>query len=134
MSDINSVVLSGRITRDASNRVLSTGTAVSEFGFAINRRFKDREDTCFIDVKVWGKMAESIGQYLNKGKYIIIKGRLELETWETDGQKRSKIVVVAEDIAFTPGGHADNTPSVTVEATEPKVSQVKVNLDDDVPF
>lgn len=133
MSDTNVVVLSGRVTRDAVLRTLST-TSVAEFGFASNRKYGETEKTTFVDVKIWGKAAESLHNYLTMGKYLVLKGRLELETWEKEGQNRSKLVLVVEDVTFVPGGKSDNVETVSQSETEKPVQNLDVNLDYDVPF
>lgn len=101
MASFNRVILMGNITRDIEVRYTQGGTAVTDIGLAVNDRRKNQagewvEDTQFVDVTLWGKTAETAGEYLGKGSPIHIEGRLKLETWEDDGQKRSKLKVVAE--------------------------------------
>lgn len=109
MASLNKVMLIGRLTRDPERRSTPSGMAVADLGLAVNRRYRtnngeDREETCFIDVTVWGKQAENCGEYLRKGSPIFVEGHLKMDTWEKDGQKRSKISVVAERVQFLESG------------------------------
>lgn len=102
MASYNRVVLVGNITRDPEVRYLSSGTAVTDIGLAVNDRRKNAngewvEETTFIDVTLWARTAEVAGEYLSKGSPVLIEGRLKLDSWETqDGQKRTKLKVVGE--------------------------------------
>ena len=110
MANLNKVFLIGRLTRDPELRYTQSGTAVAEFGLAINRNFttstgEKREETTFVDVIVWRRKAEVVCEYLGKGAPLFVEGRLELDTWETsDGQKRSKLRVVADNFQFLQAG------------------------------
>jgi len=109
MSDLNKVILSGRVTRDTELRYTPNGNAVCDVGFCTNRQWsKDgerQEEPTFLDVTLWGKQAEALSQYLNKGTFIMVEGRLTLDTWESDeGVKRSKLKVVAEKVNLGPRG------------------------------
>ena len=113
MANLNKVFLIGNLTRDPELRYTSGGTSVCTLRLAVNRKFttrqgENRDETLFIDVTVWGKQAEVCSQYLSKGRPIFIEGRLRQDTWTTnDGQKRSKINVVADNFQFlggAPGG------------------------------
>ena len=101
MADFNRVILMGRVTRDIELKYLQSGMAVTEIGLAVNDRRKSQsgewiEETTFVDVTLWGRTAEIASEYLSKGSPVFIEGRLKLDTWETDGQKRSKLRVVGE--------------------------------------
>jgi single-strand DNA-binding protein len=101
MASYNRVILLGNITRDIEVRYLPSGTAVAEIGLAVNDRRKNQngewvDETTFVDVTLWGRTAEIAGEYLGKGSPVLIEGRLKLEQWETDGQKRSKLRVVCD--------------------------------------
>jgi single-strand DNA-binding protein len=103
------VVLAGNLTRDPEMKYLPSGTPVCEFGMAINEKWNDngekKERVSFLDVKCFGKTAETAAQYLSKGKPVSIEGKLQQERWETDRQeKRSKIIVVGNRIHFLPDG------------------------------
>ncbi|MCO5044875.1 MAG: single-stranded DNA-binding protein [Verrucomicrobia bacterium] len=105
MASFNRVMLIGRLTRDPEKRTISSGSAVTEFRLAASRRFKsssgeDREETVFVDIAAWGRTAEICAQYLRKGSQVFVEGRLKLDEWEKDGQKRSKLSVVAEAVQF----------------------------------
>lgn len=111
MSNFNKVLLMGRLTRDPELRYTPQGTAVSEIGLAVNREYtagnERRKDTTFVDITFWARQAEIICQYLKKGDPLFVEGRLSLHTWETqDGQRRSKLRVVAENFQFV-GGRSD---------------------------
>ena len=115
----NRVLLMGNLTRNPELRYISGGSAVCEFGIAMNRRFvaggQDREETTFVDIVVWGKSAESCSRFLAKGSSVFIEGRLQLDQWEDQqGGKRSRLRVVAENVQFVgarrDGGNADAMP------------------------
>jgi single-strand DNA-binding protein len=101
MASFNRVILLGNITRDIEVKYLQSGMAVTEIGLAVNDRRKGQngewiEETTFVDITLWGRTAEVAGEYLSKGSPVLIEGRLKLDQWETDGQKRSKLRVVGE--------------------------------------
>ena len=105
MASYNRVILMGNLTRDPELRYTPGGTAVANFGIAINRRFKTedevREEVDFFDIVVWGKQAENCSEYLSKGRSVLVEGRLQQNRWETsEGQKRSKVEVVANTVQF----------------------------------
>ncbi len=107
MTGFNKVILAGNLTRNPEVRYTPSGTPVTSFGLAVNRRFKQasdlKEEVCYVDIVVFGKQAEHCGQYLSKGNGVIVDGRLQQRRWETeDGQKRSKHEVVAQSITFLP--------------------------------
>lgn len=105
MADSN-VTLVGNITRDPEIRYTPSGQTVATFGVAVNRRWQNRqtqeweEQVSFFDVKAWSGLAENVAESLTKGTRVVVTGRLEQRSWETDnGDKRSKVEVVADDIA-----------------------------------
>lgn len=104
--NLNKVLLMGRLTRDVELRYTASQQAVGNFGLAINRRWmgsdgQQHEEVTFVDCEVWGRQAETMNQYLAKGKPVFIEGRLKLDQWEDkEGGKRSKIKVVVEDFRF----------------------------------
>jgi single-strand DNA-binding protein len=107
MANVNRVILIGNLTRDPQLKYLPSQTAVVEFGLATNRKFKaangeDREEVCFVDCSAFGKTAEVINQYCQKGRPIFIEGRLKFDSWEDKqgGGKRSKLTVVVENFQF----------------------------------
>lgn len=106
MASFNKVILVGNLTRDPEVRYTTGGTAVTELGLAVSRQWTDRgsnerkEETTFVDVTLWGRTAEIAGEYLSKGRPVLIEGRLQLDQWEDKetGQKRSKLKVVGETL------------------------------------
>ena len=101
MASFNRVILLGNLTRDVEVRYLQSGMAVADIGMAVNDRRKGQngewiEETTFVDVTLWGRTAEVAGEYLSKGSPLLVEGRLKYDTWEKDGQKRSKLTVVCE--------------------------------------
>jgi single-strand DNA-binding protein len=105
-ASLNKVFIMGNLTRDPELRYIPSGSAVANFSVAVNRAYKDstgekKEDTSFIRVVVWGKMAEICGEYLTKGRPVLVEGRLKSRSWEgQDGQKRSVLEVVASSVQF----------------------------------
>lgn len=146
MASFNRVVLLGNLTRDVEVRYLQSGMAVTDVGLAVNDRRKNQagewtEETTFVDVTLWGRTAEVAGEYLGKGSPILVEGRLKLDTWETDGQKRSKLKVVGERMQMVGGkGGGGGSPSGPSrrpsEYSEPaKASAPAVDTPpDDIPF
>jgi single-strand DNA-binding protein len=107
MASYNRVVLVGNLTRDPELRYIPSGTAVSEITLAVNDRVKRNdqwvEETTFVDVTLWARTAEVANEYLSKGSSVLIEGRLKYDTWEKDGQKRSKLSVVGEKMQMLGG-------------------------------
>ncbi|HSX43123.1 MAG TPA: single-stranded DNA-binding protein [Candidatus Saccharimonadales bacterium] len=105
----NQVVLMGNLTRDPELRQTPNGQQVCSFSLALNRSYKGadgnwQEATDFIDVVAWGPLGERVAQYLSKGRPCLVNGRLQSRQWEQEGQKRSKVEVVAQDVTFLGGG------------------------------
>lgn len=101
MPNLNKVQIMGNVTRDIEVRQTPNGTAVADIGLAINRKSKEgQEETTFVDVTLWGRVAEVVGQYSGKGQPLFVEGRLQMDTWEDkeSGAKRSKLKVVGENI------------------------------------
>jgi single-strand DNA-binding protein len=101
MASFNKVILLGNVTRDPELRYISSGTAVTDIGLAVNDRRKNAqgewvEETTFVDVTLWGRTAEVAGEYVSKGSPLLIEGRLKLDQWEKDGKKNSKLRVVCD--------------------------------------
>jgi single-strand DNA-binding protein len=109
VANVNKVILIGRLTRDPELRYTPSGVAVCDLGIAVGRKWKTpdgswKEETCFVDVTVWKKQAENCAEYLKKGREAYIEGRLVLDQWQApDGQKRSKLKVVAMLVQFLGG-------------------------------
>jgi len=160
---LNQVTLMGNLTRDPELRQTPNGQNVCSFSLALNRSYKDgsgewQEVTDYIDIVSWGPLAERVAQYLTKGRRCLVQGRLQSRSWEQDGQKRSKVEVLANDVTFLDsrgagggegGGNfeqnaspAGNTPADKPKPTKkPKEDDVviedigdePINLDD-IPF
>lgn len=109
MANMNKVFLMGNLTRDPEIRYSSSGNPITSFGLATNRFYTDRsgekrQDTCFVRIVVFGKQAESCSKYLSKGRLVLVEGRLQYRSWESDGKKRSSLDVVGERVQFMPTG------------------------------
>ena len=112
----NKVILMGNLTRDPEVRSTPNGQSVANFTLAVNRTWRGadgntQESVSYIDCVAWGKTGEVIAQYLQKGRALLVSGRLDQRSWEQDGQKRSKIEVIVEDFNFVGGGEAGGAPS-----------------------
>jgi len=141
MASLNKVLLIGNLTRAPELRYTPSGTAVADLRMAVNRNYttqsgEKREETFFVNVVVWGKQAESSGEYLDKGSSVFVEGRLQTRDWEgKDGQKRSVTEVVAERVQFlsrTKGGGAGAPAPATAPAFAEEAPAG--GGDDDVPF
>ena len=140
MASLNKVFLIGNLVRPPELRYTPSGTAVADMRIAVNRSFttqggEKRDDTCFLTVVVWGKQAEACGEYLDKGRPIMVEGRLQTREWETkDGQKRNVVEVVAERVQFLGArGKEDARTPAAVPSAEPFGDDAGSG-DDDVPF
>ena len=149
MASFNKVILAGNLTRDPELRYTPKGTAIARLGIACNRKWKTetgelKEEVTFVDVDAFGKQAETIGQYLKKGRPILIEGRLKLDQWEDkqSGQKKSKLGVVLESFQFLDSGNrgegnsdAPRSRSSAAPAPPPDSGEAEPPPEhDDVPF
>ena len=145
----NQVTLMGNLTRDPELRSTPSGQSVCSFSLALNRSYKGadgnwQEATDYVDVVAWGPLGERVAQYLTKGRPALVSGRLQSSSWEKDGQKRTKVEVVAQDVTFLGGrgegseqgeqGPSQSAPSkkkddVVIE----DIGDEPINLDD-IPF
>lgn len=147
-ASLNKVFLMGNLTRDPELRYVPSGSAVANFTVAVNRAYKDssgekKEEVAFIRVVVWGKTAEICGEYLTKGRAVLVDGRLKSRTWEgQDGQKRSTLEVVATNVQFI-GSKGDKSASADVKKKtedvdyDQNVESIDVDQEgkmDDIPF
>ena len=130
--NFNKVILAGNLTRDPQLSYLPSQTPVVDFGLAINRKWKgqggeEKEETCFVDCRMFGKRAEVINKYLSKGNPLFIEGRLTFDSWEAqDGSKRSKHRITVENFEFI---------QETQKRTAPQIDSKQQPLtDDDIPF
>ena len=131
----NQVILMGNLTRDPELRNTPSGQSVCNFGLALNRSYKNAdgewvEATDFVDIVAWGPLGERVAQYLSKGRPALVNGRLQSRSWEQDGQKRSKLEVVAFDVTFlggpgggAPAGDVDQTASAPESAAKPAAAK-----------
>ena len=140
MASFNRVMLMGNLTRNPELKYTPSGTAVTDLGLAVNESFKNKagetvEQTCFIDVVVWGRQAETASEFLTKGSPAFIEGRLQFDQWENqEGEKRSKLRVRAERVQFLSSGASNGNNSSEFQADSGKATPEDSSLDDDVPF
>jgi single-strand DNA-binding protein len=149
MASFNKVILVGNLTRDPELRYTPKGTAIAKIGVAVNRVWTNeagekKEEVTFVDVDVFGRTAENVGQYMRKGRPILIEGRLRLDQWDDKqtGQKKSKLGVVAETVQFlgsAPGGGEGGAPAPARRAAPAAPAGEPLEGDgppesDDVPF
>lgn len=129
MNGLNSVTLGGNLTRDPELRYTQGGTAVLSMSVAVNESRKDGNGEWtdypnYIDMTLFGKRAESVSDYLSKGTYVAVTGRLHQSRWEKDGQKRSKVEVVVDNLHFQSSGQK-------AHAEQPEDAGM---YDEDIPF
>ena len=156
MASFNRVILMGNLTRDPEIRYIhGSSLAVADVGLAVNDRKKNAagdwvDETTFVDITLWGRQAEIASEYLSKGSPALIEGRLKLDTWEADGQKRSKMRVVGEKVVLLgsrsgggadgSGSHSRSAPQGTVSRGQPQAGSPQDDYDygppqgEDVPF
>ena len=141
MASFNRVMLMGNLTRNPELKYTPSGSAVADLGLAVNESFKNKagetvEQTCFVDVVVWGRQAETATEYLQKGSPVFVEGRLQFDQWERQqGEKRSKLRVRAERVQFlSAGGGSGSTASDTGGGSAGPAPVVLPPSDDDVPF
>ncbi len=143
MVSLNKVFLVGNLTKDPELRFIPSGQAVANLRIAVNRRWKAangemKEDVCYVGVVVWGKSGEACGENLRKGSPILVEGRLQSRSWETeDGQKRSIMEVVAERVQFLSQRKANGGPGGEGESEGPMGDPEAADRGpggDDIPF
>ena len=152
MASFNKVILMGNLTRDPELRYTPKGTAIAKVGLAVNRVWTNeagekKEEVTFVDVDIFGRTAENVGQYMRKGRPMLVEGRLKLDQWDDKqtGQKKSKLGVVAETVQFlgsAPGGGEGGAPAApraprpaaAAPASAPESGDAEPPHDDDVPF
>jgi single-strand DNA-binding protein len=152
MASLNKVMLIGNVTRDPEVKFTPKGSAVADLGLAINRVYTNQsgektEEVTYVDVELWGRLAEIAGEYAKKGRPVFIEGRLRLDSWEDkqSGQKRNRLKVVAEGLQLLGsrpggggGGGADYEGEGEVAAKPPRPvparSAPSEPADDDIPF
>ena len=143
MPDLNRVFLSGRLTRDPELRYTSQGTAVCKFGLAVSRNYKTRdgerkEDTTFVNVEVWDKAAEWVGEHMKKDYPVLVEGSLRSSQWEdkNTGQKRTSLDVRAQRVQQLDWANVNTGKGGQQEAarTAPEPAAVGPVPEDDIPF
>lgn len=154
MASFNKVILVGNVTRDPELRYTPKGTAIAKLGLAVNRVWTNdagekKEEVTFVDVDVFGRTAENCGQYLRKGRPVMIEGRLKLDSWDDKqtGQKRQKLGVVCETVQFLGSAKQDtgegpiqrgesvpHQPGVVTQADVDAINAQPPEKEDDVPF
>ena len=154
MANVNKVILIGNVTRDPEVKFTSKGSAVTDVGLAINRNYtldsgEKREETTFVDVELWGRLAEIAGEYAKKGRPVYIEGRLRMDTWEdkASGQKRSRMKVVGENLQLlggrsegssrpqsSGGDHDSHEPAPVRRPAPSRPAAPSTEADDDIPF
>lgn len=97
---MNQVTVTGNWSRDIEFKALDSGKCVSKSAIAVNEGYGDKKQTHFFEVEMWGKTAENVANHSGKGRKVLLPGRLKQETWEKDGQKRSAVKIVAENVEF----------------------------------
>ena len=144
--DINVVVLVGRLTRDCELKSTPQGTSVCRFSIAVNRRKRTgdkwEDEVSYFDVVLWGRSAETLNPYLQKGRQVSIEGELRQNRWEQDGKNNSKIEVVANNVQLLGGGNQGPVPAGTPSRPETRMDSASSNLSgpeafddgDDIPF
>ena len=153
-NDINLVTLVGRLTRDSELKYTNSGTAVCKFSLAVNRKKRSGEqwtdEVSYFDVVLWGKQGEALQQYLGKGKQVAVSGELRQNRWEQEGQSRSKVEIIANNLQLlggnTGGGGgnsgagrnevSDNKPSNnrSFGGFQPSAGNGPEDFEDDIPF
>ena len=144
MASFNRVVLVGNLTRDPECRYIPSGTAVADICLAVNDRRKTptgewADETTFVDITLWGRQAEVVAEFCTKGSPLLLEGRLKLDTWEADGQKRSKLKVVGERIQFlgTPGAKGSGSTGTfrpSAQSAQSYDEMIPPNDPEDIPF
>jgi single-strand DNA-binding protein len=143
MADINHVVLVGRLTRDAELKYTAGGQAVCKFSVAVNRRRKNgdqwEDEANYFDVALWGRQGESLNQYLVKGKSVGVDGELRQDRWQQDGQNRSKVEIVANNIQLLGGNPGGGQGGGAQGPSQPRNNESAPapsddDFTDDIPF
>lgn len=150
-ADINQVTLIGRLTRDAELKYIPSGTALTKFSIAVNRRKKTGDEWVsevnFFDITLWGRSAEALNPYLTKGKRVAVVGELRQERWTQDNQNRSKVEIVATSIQLLGGSATGMDSGAPRERSQNNINispsnssfavpsyEEETDFDDDIPF
>lgn len=111
---MNLIAFHGRLTRDPELRTTASGKNVTNFSVAIN----EGQETTFMNVTAWGKLADTVKEYCSKGKEVIVQGRVKQENWEKDGNKQSRLITVADRVQFLGSKKADDAENGVAEVVE----------------
>jgi len=122
-TNVNIVTIAGSLTRDPEVRNVGSDNVVCNFGLAINKKYKGKEETVFCDVECWQRTAELCGQYLTRGRNCLIEGELAFSQWEKDGQKRSKLFIKAQRVHFIGGMDSNSKPDLQQGSVSNAMSQ-----------
>jgi len=139
MANYNKIILIGNLTRDPQMSYLPSQTAVVEFGLAVNRRWRgqdnqQKEETCFIDCRCYGKQAETLKQYTAKGRQLLVEGRLQFDMWEgKDGVKRSKHRVFVERFQFLDSGGQRGPAAAAAPQQQRQGAPASADVSDEMP-
>jgi single-strand DNA-binding protein len=133
MASFNNCTFSGNVGQDPEIRYFESGTMVAEFSLAVSSRRKEVE-TLWLRVKVWGKQAQAIGDYVKKGSQIIVNGEFQQETWQKNGQKMSKLVLNCQNFTLLGGKRTEANGNTTKRAPKPAQRTPEPEEDDEVPF
>ena len=137
MASLNNVILIGNLTRDPEIRFIQDGTPVANFGIAVNRnKKKDGSDggVDFFNIVAWRRQAELCGDYISKGSSVCIYGKLQSRSWEQDGNKRTTVEVVADQVIFLDSKGSSNGGGSQAAAQDKSEDFSAAGLDDDIPF
>ena len=139
MASLNRVLLMGNLTRDIELKHTANNTAVANIGLAVNRRYRSgeeyKEETTFVDCEAWGRTAETMAKYLNKGRPVFIEGRLKLDEWQDrDGNRRTKMVTVVENFQFIDSRGGGQSQQTSTSTPAPSASPSPSVSNDDIPF
>jgi len=134
---INQVTLMGNLTRDPELRQTPNGQSVCSFSLALNRSYKDQsgewqEATDYIDIVAWANLGERVAQYLTKGRRCLVVGRLQSRSWEQEGQKRSKVEVLAQDVTFLDSRGSDGVQDEPARGNSVPAKKAPAKKKDDV--
>ena len=116
-NDINTVILIGRIVRDAQLTYANNGTALSKYSIAVGEKYKDKDETSFFSCTMFGKIAEGLSKYLEKGKQVCIQGKLKQDTWEKDGQKHERVNIIVNSVQLLGDGKTEKNQQTSKKST-----------------
>lgn len=148
MANFNKVIMMGNLTRDPEYKQVGNGS-LCRLSIASNRQYKNKntgsmvQEVCFVDVDVWGNQADNCNQYLQKGRPVLVEGRLKLDTWEVDGQQRRKHSIVAEKVTFlgsqiaseNSGNYNSQDSNFSQDNTQDKTQNTgEIDFKDEPPF